>query len=50
MKKKRNIFDELMSGIESMKRQSMGKVASIKPKSQKLGKTKTSKNPLKTNK
>ncbi len=39
MKKKRDIFEELMSGIEDMNQQRMGKIVSVRNKPQKLKKT-----------
>jgi hypothetical protein len=40
MEKKRNIFEELMSGIECMSRQLTGKIVTATNKPQKLKKTK----------
>ncbi len=40
MKKKRDIFGEIMSGIESMKQKRLGQIAFKKYKSLKLEKTK----------
>lgn len=48
VKKKRNIFEEVMSGIENMSQQLKGKAVLVSHKAQKLKKTKPSKNLIKT--